>query len=382
MREGGVNLHVYGSTFQYEARVFRVVVALGSIHLFDKIIMMGLRYNNILPSEQRFDDSSVIWRVNAIQDRSGWFSKVLSKLLFSWRVIRRLRGVKIKVVTCHSLSDLPTCCALKFLKRAKLVYDAHELETETVCSVGLRRVLARIVERVLIKYVDSTIVVSDSIFHWYKVKYSLKQLHIVRNIPDKVKVAHSDVVDLKKIFSIPREHILFIYQGVIDAERGVDRLLRLFSRASNDHHIVFLGFGGAVKRVKQFSSKHPNIHIHDAVSSKDLLRYTAGADVGIHLIPNNCINHDYCLPNKFFQYISMGLPVLVRNVKEMGGIVNHYNCGWVLSSGVETNDIDFINRISQKSVSFMKKGCVNCSEAFSWEKEKTVPVDVYKRLLL
>ena len=61
-----------------------------------------------------------------------------------------------------------------------------ELETEVIGSAGIRKKTAQVVERLLISFADIIFVVSDSIAKWYKNQYNLKEVHIIRNIPNKI----------------------------------------------------------------------------------------------------------------------------------------------------------------------------------------------------
>ena len=63
----------------------------------------------------------------------------------------------------------------------------------------------------------------------------------------------------------------------------------------------------ALKIVKEASKLNSNIHFHEAVSQTEIINVTSSADVGLSLITNDSLNHDYCLPNKVFEYIHSGI---------------------------------------------------------------------------
>jgi glycosyltransferase involved in cell wall biosynthesis len=107
------------------------------------------------------------------------------------------------------------------------------------------------------------------------------------------------------------------------------------------------------------------------------------ADVGIHPIENTCLNHFYCLPNKLFQYIQAGIPVLCSDFPEMRKIVNGYKVG-------EVFDVEDINNISNTINIFFedmeklmeyKNNCIKASATLNWNIEKIKLLDIYSQLL-
>ena len=63
--------------------------------------------------------------------------------------------------------------------------------------------------------------------------------------------------------------------------------------------------------------KQKSDRLFSSCSPDDLLEYTGSADLGSSLIQNTCKSYFYCMPNKLFEYLMTGLPVLVSDMKEM-----------------------------------------------------------------
>ena len=77
-------------------------------------------------------------------------------------------------------------------------------------------------------------------------------------------------------------------------------------------------------------AKHANIFYHKPVPYHQLLEYSTSADIGVVSSQNICLNNYYSLPNKLFEYIQSGLPVLTNNLIECEKLVNHYGIGVVV----------------------------------------------------
>jgi hypothetical protein len=84
----------------------------------------------------------------------------------------------------------------------KVIYDTHELETETQGCVGLVGVKRRRKEAKFIVDVDYTIVVTPSIEKWYRNAYELKNIVTVRNVPLYHEVDGFDKDYYKKKFNL------------------------------------------------------------------------------------------------------------------------------------------------------------------------------------
>jgi glycosyltransferase involved in cell wall biosynthesis len=270
--------------------------------------------------------------------------------------------------------------ALKVLKRSKLVYDTHELETETVASHGLRKHLLKILERLLIRFVDETIVVNDSIAQWYKYKYRLKRVWVVRNVPYNQGENVAKTRILREAFGIQDEEIVYLYLGGISQGRGIPLLLDTFSRTHPSRHVVFMGFGHLTPLVQEYAAKYPNIHYHPAVGLSDVLKHAAGADVGLSLIENVCMSYYLCLPNKVFEYMMAGLPMIVSDFPDMAALVERYDCGWKVAVDAEAL-LTLVKTISPKEVSAKSANACGARCHFGWHLEEPALLEVYWQML-
>jgi glycosyltransferase involved in cell wall biosynthesis len=269
---------------------------------------------------------------------------------------------------------------LKYLCGAKLIYDTHELETESAGSYGVRKVLSKIVERSLIGFADVVIVVSASISDWYKNTYRLASVPVVRNFPICPKIFPPGKDDyLRRKFEIEEDAIVFLYLGVLAAGRGVEILLDAFSQTKSKVHMIFMGYGNMADEVKDYEKRFSNIHFHPAVSPEDISRHMFGADVGVSLIENICLSYYYCLPNKLFMYLSNGLPVIVSNFPEMEKIIKEKDCGW--SVGVDVGAIKrLLETLTREDIDRKRENAIESMFKYDWSVEEKILLDTYTNL--
>jgi glycosyltransferase involved in cell wall biosynthesis len=359
----GLNVHIYPSPFTNESRM-----------------LIMATWEPGLQEREVVDEGREVIRIRrSLGDgRGGAFWKTVRTLEWSWRILHVLKSAEIACVNCHSLAVLPLGVWLKRRHKAKLVYDTHELETETSTMRGPVRWVARLVEKAMVRRVDALVAVSRSIATWYAGHYPRVPVTVIRNVPESSQES-VEFCDLKARLAVPPGALLFVYQGVLSAARGIEILLSVFSRAEQDRHIVFIGFGPLKDAVQEAARRHSNIHFHPGVPPDQVRPLTAGADVGIHLIENTCLNHYYCLPNKIWEYLNAGLPVVVSDFPEMAAVVREFDCGWTCPVEADSA-LSLINGLTAATVADRKHNTISAKTRFGWHLEEPALLGVYRGL--
>ena len=296
------------------------------------------------------------------------------------RVVSFYSQYKLSVIHCHDLAPLAIAVHLKMLTGAKLIYDAHELETEMKGLTRLRKVLSKLLEYVMINFVDYIITVSPSIFAWYKRKYSSVPISIVRNIPLRLLKIPPRAIALRDAYGIGPSAILFIYLGGISDGRGVRIILDAFADPSVKHHVLFMGAGPLESEVVASAMANPRIHHRKPVPPSEVVSYVVGADVGLCMYEDTCLNHRYCLPNKLFESIISGLPVVASNLPDQARLVEDYHAGWI----VEPNSASLAKLLAGLTldrVENLKTGFSDRVSNLCWSNEENNLADVYRILL-
>lgn len=374
-----INLHIYPSPLTNESRIEKEVRSLIDLKFIDEVIFIGYESKG-KPKYELVYTNVTFLRINLFSKNSMF--KPLRYLMFFEFFIKALwlsLRLKYDVINLHSLHVLPVAIFVKLIRSKKVIYDAHELETEVNGSKGLIRLLSKTIERVCIKFVDYVIVVSQSIADWYKNTYYINNISVIRNVPPKREGQEpSDV--FRELFSIPKEHIIFIYQGLISKTRGVNIIFDTFKQLKHTNkHIVFLGDGPMKSEIQNLSQQTRNIHYHPMVDIDELQKYTSSADIGIHMILNTCLNHYYCLPNKIFEYFLYGLPVIVSDFPEMKMIVGQNKIGWCITPEIK-NLTKNIEEIDHNTLISYKQNVMKSKDNYCWENEAVVYKDIYAKL--
>lgn len=285
----------------------------------------------------------------------------------------------VDILHCYQVTGLFVGVICKFFRpRIKLVYDTREFETESVGSVGIIKIFKKILERFCIKVAASVITVSESIGKEYKKMYGVYP-YLVLNCPKFMVVKKTNYFRQK--FNIDKNTIIFLYQGLFGKGRGIENLLKVFSELEDKRYVcVFMGYGELTNEIKKYSRKFENIYHHEAVKPEDLHEYTSSADIGFCSVENTCLSYYYCLPNKFFEYVMYGLPIIANNLYELKKVINENKIGLVLKNESNSELHEQIVKVDQKKINEWKKNLTKVSKIYNWENQEKTLLELYKKL--
>jgi glycosyltransferase involved in cell wall biosynthesis len=376
-----MNIHLYPSVLKNESRILKIVRSLCSHALFDEISVIG-RSGEGLPAHEDLGNGIHLYRLSPLfgEDLNNTFGKIFRTLGWYLAVLFWMRNRTIDCLNCHSLPVLPLSVLLKTWKRCKLVYDTHELETETHVSRGLRKSLAKIVEGVLIRKVDAVCVVNRSIAIWYKESYGLSRVWVVHNMPPRMKSQPKRTGLLRNAIGLRSPtSLLFIYQGLLSPGRGIEMILDVFAGIRGDTHLVCMGYGPLEETVHNAVKLYDNIHFMPAVAPDLVQNYTVDADVGIALSENTCLSYYLSAPNKLFEYAACGVAALVSDVPEMSRFVDAYEWGWKVN--LEVRDFRcLVESIDAESLKIKRFNATRAGAEYCWENEEPELLMMYENL--
>lgn len=286
------------------------------------------------------------------------------------------------ILHCHDLNTLPIGIMVKKFSRNKIkvVYDAHEYETETNGTGPLEKKVKSILETSLIHGSDKVITVSDSIANEYVKNYSLSKPYLVLNTPFYRKAQKKQDL-FRETLGIRHNQIIFLYQGALTKGRGIQDLITAFASIECDKQVlVFMGYGLLEAEVQKAAKENDNIFFLDAVSPNILLNFTSSADFGISLIEDTCLSYRYCLPNKLFEYLMVGLPVIVSDLPEMKKIVSQYEVGIIAKDNSIQGIVDALNKATLVDYEEMYLNSEEVRKLYSWEVQEIELLKLYSGL--
>lgn len=213
-------------------------------------------------------------------------------------------------------------------KDAALIYDIHDLFLETgtgaLLPAGLRGLIRRF-ESNLMRRVDLAIAVNQHLADIVEERCVPRSMIIVHNCPPRWTPPKARPDLIRKATGISSEAPIILYHGLLGANRGIDRLLEAILHPDlAEAHLALMGYGElgpdlvvAAKEVR-FGGR---VHILDPVAPADLLPWVASADVGAMAMPRSSLNLYVSTPNKLFECLAAGTPVVVSDFPAVREIV-------------------------------------------------------------
>lgn len=274
----------------------------------------------------------------------------------------------------YHASDLYCLAAVRRAAKrrdALLTYDARELYPFVAATRGRPwvRWFWRRFEARHIKDCHAVFTVSDGIADLLQDTYHILRPVVVHNAPETQEVRRSDV--LRKQLPIPPDGRIVLHQGQMRKDRGCTQLVEA-ATAISGAHIVFLGDGPLQPQLQTAAAEFgiaDRVHFVEAVAPNRLLNYTASADVGVTLLEDTCLNHRLALPNKLFEYLMAGLPVLGSDLPEIRGIITKFDVGLV----ADPSRVDKVRNALEimladdAPISKWQGNAKRVSETISWE---------------
>jgi glycosyltransferase involved in cell wall biosynthesis len=326
-----------------------------------------------------------------VQDLKVHRIKLITRPLPKWKSIQLLKYLEflvkvvmayrqVDIIHCNDLNALPVGLLIKlFGRNKKVVYDCHEYETEINGLKGVEKVGKQWLEKALIPYVDAVITVSDSIAKEYSRLYNISKPHLVLNCPPYREQPKRNL--FRENLKIRADQTIFLYQGGLSKGRGIELLLESFSKLESDKNVlVCMGYGPLEGLVQEKAQQHGTIFFHPSVSPEVLLNFTSSADYGISFNEDSCLSHRYCLPNKVFEYLMAGLPVLTSNLFEMKRLVEAEGVGIVAEDNTVEGFRSAVQASLQQDYALIQKNVFAARRRYCWEEQEKVLKEIYDAL--
>lgn len=375
-------LHLSHTDIAYDSRILKEMNTVSSYFTSSKVSGIGVILNESTSSSKQSKNLN-IYSIKLLTKKWTLLPRGLrhffSLIELTIKMIYKALRLKPQILHCHDTLVLPLGLILKLFTGAKLVYDAHELESD---RNGLSKTLGYFtlfIEKMAWRAIDALIVVSPSIDKWYQENIGNKYSEIIFNSPVLEELgSKTDINYLRNFFSIPKDSKIFLYIGILGHGRGIELITEVFKQHYLKSSLVFLGYGELSKELKTIARQHKNIYVHDAVPHEQVVSVAQSADVGLCLIQNISLSDYYCLPNKLFEYAFSEIPVLASNFPDIVDTVKKYNLGFC----TELDPNKIVNKIQEiENKKELKK--INSHELYelSWARKEEKLIKLYSSLL-
>ena len=298
---------------------------------------------------------------------------------YNIRLFLFLLFVKVDLIFSNDFDTLPASYLASKIRKKKLIYDTHEYFTEMPELVKRPKVQSiwKAFENRLFPRLNRIITVNNSIAELYSCEFN-KDVSVVRNIPPEF---NPERIFTRKELGLPLDKKILILQGTgINIDRGAEEAV-LSMKYLDDTVLLIVGGGDVIPKLKQIIKEEK---LSDKVIFKpkmpfvELRQYTMNADLGLALDKDTNINYRFSLPNKLFDFIHSGIPVLASSLPEIKQIIDNYDVGYFIPNHnpkeiAETIKLIFENKLIYQTV---KKNTQIAREELNWEIEEKKLIEI------
>ena len=242
---------------------------------------------------------------------------------YNIRLFLLLLFSKINILISNDTDTLLANFCVSKIRRKKLIFDAHELFPEVPELAHRKKVkyVWKKIEDWIFPHLQHCYTVCNSIAEYYNEKYHIN-MKVVRNVPYCQKYFGEKLLDYsnKKII---------LYQGAVNMGRGLEWVIDAIPLVENAV-LVIIGEGDILEELKEkVNNRNLNekVFFLGRIAGTELYKYTPSADLGLCLLENKGLNYYYSLPNRIFDYLHAGVPVLATDFPEISNIVKNSNTG-------------------------------------------------------
>jgi glycosyltransferase involved in cell wall biosynthesis len=232
---------------------------------------------------------------------------------------------------CHDLTTALIGLSAAYRVGAYCVCDFHEWYSENVswdeptgqwkAHPGPMRTWLRLAERIALARADEVITVCDSIALELDrmAPRRRRPVEVIRNIPS-LERSSASYPPLRESLRIPADQFIVLWQGGTGPSRMIEPIIEALQYSPKAVFVVrgpsLDLFGEGYAALARRIGVEARLFLLPPVPSRDVVVAAESADAGIWTLPNLSKNFYYALPNKIFEYMAAGLPVLAADFPE------------------------------------------------------------------
>ena len=347
------------------------------------LVLKDLNYEVVLVGRKKKNSPKMparpyaVKRLKLLFERGPMFYVNLNVRLFFFILFK-----KTHVIFSNDLDTLPASYLAYCLKRrVKIIYDTHELFTEVseLKDSPIKRKIWLKFEKWIFPKLKTVITVNDSIAQIYSEKYNVP-VHVVRNIPNQYEIqSHNNrgSLGLKE-----NDFVLIIQGSGLNKDRGVEESI-LSMKYCKGCVLLIVGDGDILPVAKEIVKDNELSNAVKFISRRpyqELMKITQMADLGLLMDKAVNKNHELALPNKLFDYMHAGIPVLSNRLKEIEKFIVKYQIG-ILNDDMTPQGISkAIMKFKENTEiqSQLKENCIQTAKIENWSIEKMKLIEALK----
>ena len=376
---------------QYDTRAMREATTLTEAGF--EVTILDVVYAHARPGEEKirgFRMKHLLipdWHT-ARRSEGLFFLKAVQTFI---RSCRQLFLCSADIYHASELTALPACYLVAKLRRKPLIFEVYDLQFPAPATgITFWRKLGGLLDLLQAWILPRcTAIIATSPLHAEELckRYHISDVTLVRNAPVYREVVRGD--RLRQRLNLPPEVRIVLYQGGLQRGRGLESLVCAAPFLQKDIVIIMMGQDmhetrSVLEGLIDCHNVADRVKIISEVPYAELLEWTASADIGVTILPPDySLNVRTSLPNKFFEYVMAGLPVLSSSLPAIVEVLQLYNIGRIVSSLAPEDIGAAINTMLEDQVALtrMRENTRKAARECCWEKDGTRLVGLYQEII-
>lgn len=271
----------------------------------------------------------------------------------------------------------------------RTIYDSRDVYMRSRGFERMRflRLPLAWLERRWARRVDAVLTVNDAYAELLAKQFGIAPPPVVLNTPDRYTPPSPPPDLIRDALGLGRDTRIVLYQGGLFSDRGIEEGMEAILQVEHAA-FVLMGVGTATPEITALATEERmrgRVFFIDPVPPEDLLDWTASADVMLMAIQPTTVNHRFTTPQKLWEAIAAGVPVVATDLPGMADVVHETGCG-VLVDATDPDDIArgiraIIDAASEERLAMRERTWRAGQDRYNWEQETETLLGLYRELL-
>ena len=330
---------------------------------YNNVFVLGWNRNNVdfHVFDGKFNNNTKIHLFNKKASYGSGIKSIFKMLGFQKWLYSELKKNKDSIDIVHACDFDTAMTAYRFCSKynKKLIYDIYDYYSECH-NLGFIKSFIENKDIKIMNNADCVIICTE------KRKKQISKAH-----PKRIEIIHNTpIIDLSildnKNHKINKNKISLCYVGILQPNR---LLIEISNVVKNNPNINLYigGFGTYEEYFERLSNQYNNIHFLGSMNYKNVLELESKCDYLFATYDNKIPNHLYSAPNKLYEAMALGKPIIVCNGTGVDVLVKKEQIGFTIDYKAEEL-IDKIEKCSNEEYELFSKNCKKLyQDKYNWD---------------